>query len=52
MHHYINFLDRHKLKLIILTTLLVAVMSISLKNLAFEGSYRIWFDKDSKILKD
>jgi hypothetical protein len=28
------------------------VMAIGLKDLAFEGSYRIWFDKDSKILKD
>jgi predicted RND superfamily exporter protein len=52
MKDYINFLDRHKLKLIILTTLLVALMSISLKHLAFEGSYRIWFDQESKILKD
>ena len=52
MKNYINFLEKHKLKLIILTMLLVAIMSISLKNLAFEGSYRIWFDQDSKILKD
>ena len=52
MENYINFLDKHKLKLIIFTTLLVAIMSISLKDLAFEGSYRIWFDRDSKILKD
>jgi len=36
----------------ILITLLVALLSISLKDLAFEGSYRIWFDKDSKIIKD
>jgi len=52
LKNYISFLDKHKLKLIILTTLLVALMSISLKNLAFEGSYRIWFDQESKILKD
>jgi predicted RND superfamily exporter protein len=29
----------------------VAFLSLSLKNLAFEGSYRIWFDKDSNIIK-
>jgi hypothetical protein len=52
MQNYINFLDRYKLKFILFVTLLVALMSVSLKNLAFEGSYRIWFDQESKILKD
>jgi len=52
MQNYIDFLDKHKYKIIIFTTLIVALLSISLKNLAFEGSYKIWFDKDSKILKD
>ena len=28
------------------------MMASSLKNLEFEGSYRIWFGKESKILKD
>jgi predicted RND superfamily exporter protein len=32
--------------------MLVALLSISLKDLAFEGSYRIWFDPSSKIMKD
>ena len=52
MQNYINFLDKYKYKIIIFTTIIVALLSISLKNLAFEGSYKIWFDKDSKILKD
>ena len=52
MQKYTNFLDNHKSKIIILTTLIVALLSISLKNLAFEGSYRIWFDKDSNIIKN
>ncbi|MEA2073755.1 MAG: MMPL family transporter [Campylobacterota bacterium] len=52
MQKYINFLDKHKYKTIIIATLLVALFSISLKDLAYEGSYKIWFDKDSKILKD
>ena len=52
MQTYINFLDKHKYKIIIFTTLVVALLSISLKNLAFEGSYRIWFDKDSSIIKN
>ncbi len=32
--------------------MLVVLLSISLKDLAFEGSYRIWFDPSSKIMKD
>jgi predicted RND superfamily exporter protein len=52
MQNYTNFLDKYKLHIIILTTLLVALLSISLKNIAFEGSYRVWFAKDSKIIKD
>ncbi|MEA3498093.1 MAG: MMPL family transporter [Campylobacterota bacterium] len=52
MNNYINFLDKQKYKIILLTTLLVATLSISLKDIAFEGSYRIWFDKDSSIIKN
>jgi predicted RND superfamily exporter protein len=52
MRNYIKFLDQQKRKLILLITMLVALLSISLKDLAFEGSYRIWFDPDSKIMRD
>jgi len=52
MKQYIEFLDQHKTKLLLLITMLVALLSISLKDLAFEGSYRIWFDPSSKIMKD
>lgn len=51
MQNYTNFLDKHKYKIIILLTLFTALLSISLKDLAYEGSYRIWFDKESKIIK-
>ena len=52
MNRYIDFLDKHKIKIILSITLLVLLLSISLKELAFEGSYRIWFDPNSKIMKD
>jgi len=52
MQNYIEFLDKHKYKIIIFSTLIVALLSISLKDLAYEGSYRIWFDKESKIIQD
>ncbi|MCH9814263.1 MAG: MMPL family transporter [Epsilonproteobacteria bacterium] len=51
MSRYVSFLDRFKYHLIMFTTLLVAVFSISLKDLAYEGSYRIWFDEDSQIMQ-
>ena len=52
MRNYINFLERYKIHLMVVITVVVALLSISLKDLAFEGSYRIWFDKESKIIKD
>lgn len=52
MYQYISFLDKHKIKIIVLITLFVALLSISIKDIAFEGSYRVWFDKDSKIIED
>lgn len=52
MKEYIDFIDKYKYKMIILITVIVALLSISLKDLAYEGSYRIWFDKESKIMQD
>ncbi len=52
MRKYVNFLDKYKYFIIIFFTLCVALLSLSLKDLAYEGSYRIWFDKDSKIIKE
>ena len=52
MQKYINFIDKFKYLTIIGITIIVALFSVSLKNLTFEGSYKIWFDKDSKIIKD
>ncbi len=51
MKHYFDFIDKTKYQLLLWITILVAVCSISLKDLAFEGSYRIWFDRDSTIIK-
>lgn len=51
MDRYINFLDRFKYTILIGSTLIVAFFSIALKDMAFEGNYRIWFDKDSYIMK-
>lgn len=52
MERYIDFLDRYKYIILVLTTFMVALFSIALKDLAYEGSYKIWFDKESKILKE
>ena len=52
MDKYIKFLDKQKYKIIIFMTFSVALLSVSLKDIAYEGSYKIWFDKESSILKD
>ena len=52
MQKYIDFLDRFKYLIIVGVTITVALLSLSLKNLAYEGSYKIWFDKESSIMKN
>jgi len=52
MNKYLDFLDKTKYQMLFWFTIFVAVFSLSLKDLAFEGSYRIWFDKDSSIIKE
>lgn len=50
-----NFVDKtikFRWAIAILIPLITIMMASSLKNLEFEGSYRIWFDKDSEILKN
>ncbi len=51
MKKYFDFIDKTKYILLFWMTIIVAVSSISLKDLAYEGSYRIWFDKNSPIIK-
>jgi len=52
MKKYIDFLDRFKWLIAIMIPLVVLALSTNLKNLAFEGDYRIWFDEDSKLIKE
>ena len=52
MQRYMAFIKRFRYLIIIVTTLGVALLSLSLKNLAYEGSYKIWFDKDSEIIQN
>ena len=52
MQRYINALQRYRWAIVILIPLLVLTLATNLKNISFEGSYRIWFGENSKILKD
>jgi len=52
MKNYINFLYKFRWAIVILVPLIVALLASSLKHLEIDGSYRIWFEKDSKILTD
>ncbi len=52
MKNYIAFLKKFKWLIVFAVPLIVFGLSLSLKNIEIDGSYRIWFGKDSKTLKD
>ncbi len=52
MKKFINSVIKFRWIIVILIPLITFMMTASLKNLEFEGSYRIWFAKESKILKN
>jgi len=52
MKKFVESIVKFRWAIAILIPLITVVLASNLKNLAFEGSYRIWFDKESKILKD
>jgi predicted RND superfamily exporter protein len=52
MTRYIQFLYRFRWAIVLLVPLFVLFLASSLKHLEIDGSYRIWFEKDSKTLRD
>ena len=52
MNKLIDNILKFRWFIVILIPLLTIGISTNLKHLEFEGSYRIWFGEDSKILKD
>jgi len=52
MQRYITQIDRFKYLIVVGITLMVLLLCVSLKDIAYAGNYRIWFDKDSKIIQD
>jgi len=52
MKNFVDSIIKFRWLIIILIPLITLMMASSMKNLAFEGSYRIWFGEESKILKD
>lgn len=52
MKKYVDFLYRFKWGIVIAVPLIVFALASNLKNLQIDGSYRIWFEKDSKTLTD
>lgn len=51
MDNFVNKIIRFRWAIVIIIPLLTIMMASGLKNLEFEGSYRIWFGEDSSILK-
>ena len=52
MQKYIEFLKKFKWFIVLGLPLIVIFLASNLKYLEIDGSYRIWFGEDSKILKD
>ncbi len=52
MKQFVESIIKFRWLIAILIPLITIAMASSLKHLEFEGSYRIWFGKESKILKD
>ena len=52
MKKYIDFLHKFRWAIVIIVPLIVLLLASSLKHLEIDGSYRIWFEKDSQTLMD
>jgi predicted RND superfamily exporter protein len=52
MKNYISFLYKFRWAIVFIVPLLVLILATNLKHLEIDGSYRIWFEEDSKILKE
>jgi len=52
MKSYIDFLYKFRWAIVIIVPLIVMMLASSLKHLEIDGSYRIWFEKDSRTLTD
>ncbi len=52
MKAYIDFLYKFRWAITFLIPIIVMILASNLKHLEIDGSYRIWFEKDSKILTD
>ena len=52
MKKYIEFLQKFRWFIAIGIPLIVFALAFNLKHLEMDGSYRIWFDEDSKTLTD
>jgi len=49
---YIDFLYKFRWAIVVIVPLIVLLLASSLKHLEIDGSYRIWFEKDSQTLID
>jgi len=52
MKKYIEFLYKFRWGIVFIIPLIVFMLAANLKHLEIDGSYRIWFEEDAKILKE
>ncbi len=52
MDKFINLIIKFRWYIALIIPIITIIIGLQLKNITFESGYRIWFDKDSKILKN
>jgi predicted RND superfamily exporter protein len=52
MKKFVDIIIKYRYFIAIFIPLMTILLSLNLKHLEFEGSYRIWFSEDSKLIKD
>lgn len=52
MQRYIDFLYKFRWIITFFIPIIVLILASNLKHLEIDGSYRIWFEKDSQTIKD
>ncbi len=52
MKKYVDFLFKYRWIIVLTIPIIVLLLASNLRHLEIDGSYRIWFEKDSEILTD
>ena len=52
MKRYVAWIDGYKRRIVIVIPLAILALAVVIKDIAFEGGYRIWFAEDSQAIEE